>query len=156
MTIVFNLKDLVRKTLIFITNQSYKERSIFHHRLVEYVFISSNSWFLGKLKTVKTTLMILPRSLIRQIEDLDEVRDRAILAQEELANRIAEEMNERSYVFTAVAGIFLPLGFLTGLLGINVGGMPGVEDGAAFWIVVLLCGALGVGLTFLFRLRRWL
>lgn len=94
--------------------------------------------------------------LIRQIEDLDEVRDRAILAQEELASRIAEEMNERSYVFTAVAGIFLPLGFLTGLLGINVGGMPGVEDGAAFWIVVLLCGALGVGLTLLFRYRRWL
>ena len=38
-------------------------------RFVEYVFISSNSWFLGKLKTVKTTLMILPRSLIRQIEE---------------------------------------------------------------------------------------
>ena len=36
---------------------------------MEYVFISSNSWFLGKLKTVKTTLMILPRSLIRQIEE---------------------------------------------------------------------------------------
>ena len=94
--------------------------------------------------------------LIRQIEDLDEVRDRAVLAQEELANRIAEEMNERSYVFTAVAGIFLPLGFLTGLLGINVGGMPGTEDGAAFWIVVLLCAIFGVALTFVFRVRRWL
>ena len=42
---------------------------IFYFRFVEYVFISSNSWFLGKLKTVKTTLMILPRSLIRQIEE---------------------------------------------------------------------------------------
>lgn len=36
---------------------------------MEYVFISSNSWFLGKLKTVKTTLMILPRRLISQIEE---------------------------------------------------------------------------------------
>ena len=38
-------------------------------RFVEYVFISSNSWFLGKLKTVKTTLMILPRSLIQMIKE---------------------------------------------------------------------------------------
>ena len=38
-------------------------------RFVEYVFISSNSWFLGKLKTVKTTIMILPKKLITQIEE---------------------------------------------------------------------------------------
>merc|ERR1711892_133852 len=38
------------------------------HRFVEYVFISSNSWFLGKLKTVKTTIMILPKSLLAMIE----------------------------------------------------------------------------------------
>ena len=39
-----------------------------HSRFVEYVFISPNSWFLGKLKTVKTTIMILPKHLIRMIE----------------------------------------------------------------------------------------
>jgi len=38
------------------------------NRFVEYVFISSNSWFLGKLKTVKTTIMILPKSLLQMIE----------------------------------------------------------------------------------------
>jgi hypothetical protein len=38
-------------------------------RFVEYIFISSNTWFLGKLKTVKTTIMILPRKLITQIEE---------------------------------------------------------------------------------------
>jgi len=37
-------------------------------RFVEYVFISPNSWFLGKLKTVKTTIMILPKQLIKMIE----------------------------------------------------------------------------------------
>eukprot|EP00092_Neocalanus_flemingeri_P005491 GFUD01005921.1.p1 GENE.GFUD01005921.1~~GFUD01005921.1.p1 ORF type:complete len:1477 (-),score=243.09 GFUD01005921.1:84-4514(-) len=39
-----------------------------HTRFVEYVFISSNSWFLGKLKTVKTTILILPKRLIKMIE----------------------------------------------------------------------------------------
>ena len=49
-------------------NQS-EDKKHFFCRFVEYVFISTNSWFLGKLKTVKTTLIILPRSLIRQIEE---------------------------------------------------------------------------------------
>jgi zinc transporter len=94
--------------------------------------------------------------LIRHIEDMDEMRDRAILAQEELANLVAEQMNARSYLFTVAAVIFLPLGFLTGLLGINVGGMPGVDSDAAFWIVVALCVVTGVALALLLRLRRWL
>jgi zinc transporter len=94
--------------------------------------------------------------LMRHIEDMDETRDRAVLAQEELANRIAEQMNARSYMFTVAAVIFLPLGFLTGLLGINVGGMPGVDSDAAFWIVVALCAVVGLALTLVFRLQRWL
>ncbi|EAQ99138.1 zinc transporter ZntB [Congregibacter litoralis] len=93
--------------------------------------------------------------LIRHIEDMDEVRDRAVLAQEELTSRIAEQMNARSYLFTVAAVIFLPLGFLTGLMGINVGGMPGVDNDAAFWIVVFLCGIVGLGLTLIFKMRRW-
>jgi zinc transporter len=93
--------------------------------------------------------------LIRHIEDMDEVRDRAVLAQEELSSRIAEQMNARSYLFTVAAVIFLPLGFLTGLMGINVGGMPGINNDYAFWIVVLLCALAGIGLTLIFKMRRW-
>jgi zinc transporter len=93
--------------------------------------------------------------LIRHVEDLDEMRDRAILAQEELANVLAEEMNARTYLFTVAAVVFLPLGFLTGLLGINVGGMPGVDSDAAFWIVVAMCAVTGVCLALLLRMRRW-
>jgi zinc transporter len=63
--------------------------------------------------------------MIRYIEEIDEVRDRAALAQEELLTRVSEQINERSYLFTIVATIFLPLSFFTGLMGINVGGMPG-------------------------------
>ena len=93
--------------------------------------------------------------LIRHLEDLDEMRDRAILAQEELSNLLAEEMNARTYLFTVAAVVFLPLGFLTGLLGINVGGMPGVDSDAAFWIVVAICVVTGLCLALLLRLRRW-
>ena len=74
--------------------------------------------------------------LIRHIEDIDEVRERAAMAQEELLSQMSEQMNQRTYVFTIIATLFLPLGFFTGLMGINVGGMPGVEDDWGFWIVV--------------------
>lgn len=93
--------------------------------------------------------------LVRYIEDLDEVRDRAMLAQEALANRLTEQMNARTYLFTLVAVIFLPLGFLTGLLGINVGGMPGADDERAFWMVVMLCAGLTVAIALFFKFRKW-
>lgn len=94
--------------------------------------------------------------LSRLIEQLDEIRERASLAQEELLARLSEDTSRRSYVFAVVATLFLPLGFLTGLLGINVGGMPGVDDASAFWWVVGTCVALGAALLIAFRVNRWL
>ena len=94
--------------------------------------------------------------LIRHIEDIDAVRERAAMTQDELLGLVSEEMNQRSYVFTVVATIFLPLGFFTGLMGINVGGMPGVEDKDAFWVVVLMCVAVTGLMALLFRFKRWL
>jgi len=37
-----------------------------------------------------------------------------------------------------------------------VGGMPGINNEQAFWIVLLLCVAVGAGLTLAFKVRRWL
>lgn len=76
---------------------------------------------------------------LRLVEEVDEARERAAVAQEELGGRLAEQMNRNMYVLSLVAGVFLPLGLLTGLLGINVGGIPGSEEPHAFLIV---CGVL--------------
>lgn len=50
--------------------------------------------------------------LIRHLEDLDAVRDRAIVTQEELVNRLSDQLNRRMYVLSVIAAIFLPLGVL--------------------------------------------
>ncbi len=94
--------------------------------------------------------------LIRHIEDLDAVRERAAVTQEELLSRLSEQLNTRMYVLSVVAAIFLPLGFLTGLLGINVGGIPGSEYAKAFWVFVGLLGGVIVFQLFLFRWKKWL
>ena len=93
---------------------------------------------------------------IRYVEDLDAVRDRATVTQEELNNRLAEQMNKTMYVLSIVAGIFLPLGLLTGLLGINVGGIPGTENKWAFTLFcVLLLGIAGAQ-VWLFKRKKWM
>ncbi len=92
----------------------------------------------------------------RYIEDLDAIRERSAIIKDELANIMADKMNKNMYVLSIIAAVFLPLGFLTGLLGINVGGMPGADNSTAFWIVCLLCVGVGLGLLAIFKKLKWI
>lgn len=92
----------------------------------------------------------------RYVEDLDELRDREVVLHEELAGRLAEQLNRNMYVLSLLAGLFLPLGFLTGLLGINVGGMPGVNSHWGFAIVCVLLLAIAIVVVMIFRRLRLL
>ena len=92
----------------------------------------------------------------RYVEDLDAVRDRATVIQEELNNRLSEQMNKTMYVLSIVTGIFLPLGLLTGLLGINVGGIPGTENPWAFAVFCLILVGVAGGQIWLFKRKRWM
>lgn len=94
--------------------------------------------------------------LTRLVENLDEMRDSLAVLREELSGQLSDRLNRHMYILSILSAIFLPLGFLTGLLGINVGGMPGADNPTAFWWV---CGGLlAVVLAQLYILRRarWL
>lgn len=67
----------------------------------------------------------------------------------ELRQYHAEKMNQNTYLFSVIAAIFLPTSFLTGLLGVNVGGIPGTESPIAFG---LFCAGLGL----IFGLEFWI
>jgi zinc transporter len=92
----------------------------------------------------------------RYVEDIDAARERALIAQEELNSRLSEQMNRAMYTLSIVAAIFLPLGLLTGLLGINVGGIPGTENRWAFFIVTAFLVILAVLLIAWFKKIKWL
>lgn len=68
------------------------------------------------------------------VEELDAVRERAQIVKDELSNLLSDKINKNMYILSVIAAIFLPLGFLTGLLGVNVGGIPGSENNNAFYI----------------------
>jgi zinc transporter len=94
--------------------------------------------------------------LTRYVEDLDLAREHALVIQEEMLNRVAQEQNQRVYLLSVVAAIFLPLTFVTGMLGMNVAGLPGTESPYGFvWSSVLMV-LLGIGLTLLFKFKKWI
>lgn len=93
--------------------------------------------------------------MMRYIEDLDSSRERASVAQEELMSRLSENMEKRMYVLSIVSTVFLPLSFLTGLLGINVGGIPGAENKSAFLIFCLILSGIGAIQFWIFKIKKW-
>lgn len=94
--------------------------------------------------------------MMRAIEELDAARDRAAVTQEEVASHLAELSNQRIYLLSIITTVFLPLGFVCSLLGVNIGGVPLQGETWAFWA---LCGVFGVGVAiqlWMFRKSGWI
>jgi len=94
--------------------------------------------------------------ITRYLEDLDLARERTMVLREEFLAQLAQEQNSRMYVLSVVAAIFLPLTFVTGLLGMNVGGLPGLESPRGFLGSVVIMITAAVALLFFFRRKKWL
>lgn len=92
----------------------------------------------------------------RMAEELEAVRERAALLHEQLTDLRAEMIDRRSLAIAVVAFIFLPLTFVTGLLGMNVDGIPFAQEGWAFWGVVGFCLVIAVVVMGWFAYRQWL
>ncbi|MFI8483224.1 zinc transporter ZntB [Pseudomonas sp. NPDC078700] len=97
----------------------------------------------------------LNNRLTRYIEELDLTRERIGLVLEAEDRRLDVKMNRIMYRFGIITGVFLPMSFLTGLLGINVGGIPGSENPYGFVVACTIMVALAVVQWWLFRRLRW-
>ena len=94
--------------------------------------------------------------LTRVAELLDALRERLHTIRDELESAQAERLNRNLYVVSVISAVFLPLGFLTGLMGINVGGIPGEHSQLAFWVFTSLLVAVAVGVLLVLRRARLL
>lgn len=93
--------------------------------------------------------------LTRYVEDLEEAKERTAVAQDELESQLTSKMNTTMYLLSIVTVIFLPLGLITGLLGINVAGIPGAENPYAFFIVSGLLIFIAIMQILIFRHKSW-
>ena len=94
--------------------------------------------------------------VMRYIEELDTIKDKVALIQEDLANKLSEQMNKKMYVLSIISVIFLPLSFLTGLLGINVGGIPGASNDKAFYIFTIILLLVIFSQYIIFKKKKWI
>lgn len=92
----------------------------------------------------------------RMTEELEAVRERAALLHEQLTDMRAEQVDQRALYISIVAFIFLPLTFITGLLGMNVEGIPYAQHEWAFWGVFAFCLVVGIIILGWFAWRHWL
>lgn len=94
--------------------------------------------------------------LRRYLDDLDISKESALVLQDDIRVRAAAGTQKTQYVLAITAGVFLPLTFITGLLGINVGDIPLAETGShGFWIIAGLCGAILTVEVLLLRKLKW-
>ena len=93
--------------------------------------------------------------MLRIIEDIDSLRERASINMDELSSQLREETQENMYMLSVLAAIFIPLTFITGLLGMNVGGIPFADHEHGFLIVTGLMFLFGLILMIVFKRLKW-
>jgi zinc transporter len=119
---------------------------------LDKLFRSKNNYF---KENFYDDLYIQIDKLTHVLENLDLLRERALVLQEQFSNLISHQQNSRLYLLAIISAIFLPLTFLSGLLGMNVGGLPGIESHYAFWLVTGFCIIVSVGLLLIFKKNKW-
>ena len=86
--------------------------------------------------------------------DLELVEDRARLMQEEIAGRLGESTNRNLYLLSIVTTAMLPVTLVTGVFGMNVGGMPWAADPHGFsHLMFIMALTLAITLALISRTR---
>lgn len=128
-------------------------------------YIAPQREVLGGLRTLENPLFDVKNKrrlqeahdrAIRYVEDLDLERERAQIIKDELSTALSDRLNKNLYILSVVAAIFLPLTFITGLLGINVAGIPGADNPKAFGIVLGIVAMIIFAQVAVFKRLKWL
>lgn len=93
--------------------------------------------------------------MTRLLESLNILRERVKLLRDDMNAERDAQMNKTLYLLSIITALFLPLSVITGYFGMNVGGLPWVEDKDGWlWVSILMGGCLGIsGLVMWWR--RW-
>lgn len=93
---------------------------------------------------------------MRFVEELDSIRERASVVQDEVMNRLTERQNRNSYVLALVAAVMLPLSFITSLFGVSLANIPFATHPDGFWLLLWVLATLVVIEVAILRWTRWL
>lgn len=141
------LADL-RRTIITIRRAIWPQRDALDSIEIEDVSFLTDK---DRLRLREAT------SRLERLElELRALAERSGLVHESLMDARAEQMNRTILVLTAVTVVFMPLTLLSGLLGMNVGGIPFADQPWGFWAVLGGLAVIAAATLVAMRLRRWL
>lgn len=103
-------------------------------------------------KTVAKNLRRTVDRLATVGQELELAEERARLLTEEIDSRLTERTNRNLYFVSLAAAVFLPITLISGIFGMNVGGLPWEQVGDGFLSVMLL---MGVAVIVIFALLYW-
>jgi zinc transporter len=89
-------------------------------------------------------------------DELQALSERAVLVHEQILDTRAEIMNRTMLILAAVTVVFMPLTVISGVLGMNVSGIPFHDSPYAFWVVCGLLLALAAALVLWMKKQKWL
>ena len=107
-------------------------------------------------KSVLAQASLTKDQLARIIDELAAIEAKAAVTRDEMVSQRDETLNQRVYTLTVLAVIFLPLTVLTGLLGMNVGGIPLMNSNAGFLITSLILGVIMILTILMLRKIGWI
>ncbi|MDQ0998659.1 zinc transporter [Phyllobacterium ifriqiyense] len=84
----------------------------------------------------------LIEGLSRRAETLhaegEQLQQRARLLQDELMAKLSDQSNQFLYILSIMTAVLLPTTVISGLFGMNTGGLPFLESPHGFWIVAFV------------------
>ncbi|CAM3588121.1 zinc transporter ZntB [Rouxiella silvae] len=92
----------------------------------------------------------------RGLDDLDSSIARTAVLSDEISSLMADALNRRTYTMSLLAMVFLPTTFLTGLFGVNLGGIPGASNHLSFAVFCALLVILVGGVAWWMKRSKWL
>ncbi|WP_312979044.1 zinc transporter ZntB [Atlantibacter sp.] len=92
----------------------------------------------------------------RGLDEIDACISRTAIMADEIAQVMQESLARRTYTMSLMAMVFLPSTFLTGLFGVNLGGIPGGEWRLGFSLFCLMLVVLIGGVTWWLHRSKWL
>jgi zinc transporter len=138
----------VRRTIIALRRMIWPQRDVLNTLEIEDLSFFTE-WDRARLReaTARTT---------RLGEELQSLTERAALVHEQIIDARGEQMNRTMLILAAVTVVAMPMTVVSGLLGMNVAGIPFAQNPEGFWFVVIGLAAVGTAMVWFMRTRRWL
>ena len=121
----------LRRQMIILKRYLAPNNDVIDRLILLKNFVNSNI-------TDNTDLSESHNKMVRFIEDIVSAKERVQVVHEEMNNHLTDRLNKNTLKLSIVATVFRPLSFLTGLFGVNLGGIPGSSSDYAFPIFCLI------------------